>query len=223
MEPFSSGAIALGPGWHAFTDVHSWLRYGAIFALATASGAVLGYHPVYRGRPMRVADLELRKTLLVYSAVGALIAIVCATNPSMAFVIFGIGGLLRFRTDVGLSKHTGHAIIASLIGLCWGLGLELVGLFATAYFWVMIYALERSPLQELVIGGLSLPNMGAAADAYRQAISEAGGRVTAHDKNFKKQQMTFVFLIPGKVGLEPVVQAVERIPESLRGTPHFSE
>lgn len=223
MEPFSSGALALGPGWAAFSDLDSWLRYATIFLLATASGALLGYHPVYRGRPMRVEDLELRKTLLVYSAVGALIAIVCATTPSMAFVIFGIGGLLRFRTDVGLSKHTGHAIIASLIGLCWGLGLELVGVFATAYFWVMIYVQERSPLQELVVGGLALPEMGAAADAYRQAIGRAGGRVTAHDKNFKKQQMTFVFVMSDKRGLEPVVRAVEEIPEALRGTPHFPE
>ena len=223
MDVFATDTITLGPGWAAFADLQSWLRYALIFVLATASGAALGYHPVYRGRPMQIADLEIRKTLIIYSAVGALIAVVCATTPSMAFVIFGIGGLMRFRTDVGLSKHTGHAIFASLIGLCWGLGLQLVAVFATAYFWVMIYVLERTPLREFVVGGVALVDMSGAADAYRAAITTAGGRITAHDKNFKKQQMTFVFWLPARATLEPLVEAVARIPEPLRGTPHFPE
>lgn len=222
MDAFVGGDLALGPGWQAFGDQASWLRYASIFLLASASGAALAYHPVYRGRPVRIRDLELRRTLLIYSVVGALIAVVCATAPSMAFVIFGIGGLMRFRTDVGESKHTGQAIVASLVGLCWGLQLQMVAVFATVYFWVLIYLLERSPLHELIVGGVAVGDMTPSASAYRKAIEAAGGRVTAHDKNFKKQQMAFAFRAPSE-GLAPVVESVERIPEGLRGAPHWPE
>jgi len=223
MDTLAPQALHLGPGWAAFTDPASWLRYATILALATLSGLLLAYHPVHRGRPLTTADVEQRKTLLVYSAVGALIALICGTTPSMAFVIFGIGGLMRFRTDLGASKHTGHTMMATLIGLCWGLGLELVGTFATIYFWAMIYVLERAPLLEIVVGGISVHDMSAAADAYKQAIAQAGGQLTAHSKRFKKQEMVFVFRLAHHQELTKLVEAAASIPETLRGTPHWPE
>jgi hypothetical protein len=223
MDLFGSGDVRMGPGWAAFGDPESYLRYAAILILATLSGAVLAHHPVLRGRPMHLEDLEQQKTLVVYSVVGALIAIICSTNPSMAFVIFGIGGLMRFRTDLGASKHTGHTIMGTLVGLCWGLGLELVATFATLYFWLIIYVLERAPVMQLTVGGVTVADMGEAANAYRKAIQRAGGLLTAHSKNFKKEQMTFVFRLRGDTGLDPVVEEVATIPAGLRGTPHWPE
>ena len=223
MDSLTLHALHLGPGWPAFGDPASWVRYATILALATASGLLLAYHPVHRGRPLTLADVELRKTLIVYSAVGALIAIICATTPSMAFVIFGIGGLMRFRTDLGASKNTGHTMMATLIGLCWGLGLELVAAFATAYFWVMIYALERTPLQEVVIGGLDVQNMSASAEAYKKVIKECGGQITAHSKRFKKQEMVFVVRLPDHHDLGRIMEASNAIPDPLRGIPNWPE
>ena len=34
----------------------------------------------------------------------------------VAFVIFGIGGLMRFRTELAASKHPGQTIMTTLIG-----------------------------------------------------------------------------------------------------------
>ena len=120
------GEVTIGPGWEAFTDPARYWQYGLILVAATISGTVLAYHPVYRGRPASMEALELRKTLIIYTAVGALIAIICTVNATMAFVIFGIGGLMRFRTQLGASKSTGYAIMGTLVGLCWGLGLEMI-------------------------------------------------------------------------------------------------
>jgi hypothetical protein len=223
MDPFGMGQVRLGPGFAAFADPESYLRYATILVLATASGALLAYHPVHRGRPLHVADLEQRKTLIVYSVVGALIAIICSVNPSMAFVIFGIGGLMRFRTDLGASKHTGHTIMGALIGLCWGLGLELVATFATLYFWVMIYALESAPVVELRVGGIAVGDMPAAADAYREAIGRAGAQVSAQSKSFKKQQMSFVIRLAKGSTLDRVSDEVGKLPAELRGTPDWPE
>ncbi len=215
--------VSLGPGWEAFQDPQLYIQYALILLAATASGAILAYHPIYRGRPASMEDLELKKTLIIYTAVGALIAIICTVNPSMAFVIFGIGGLMRFRTNLGASKSTGHAIMGTLVGLCWGLGLQMVAVFATVFFWLMILFLERASIVELTVGGVKIPKMGPSTEAYREALAKAGCTVSSHSKNFKKVQMTFVFRLPGKVSLESVINSVDNIPEELKGTPDWPE
>jgi hypothetical protein len=211
----------LGPGWSGFSKPELYLKFTMILVAATASSALLAFHPVYRGRPTSLADLDLRKTLIIYGIVGALIAVICSVSPPMAFVIFGIGGLMRFRTDVGASKDTGHTIIATLVGLCWGLGLELVAALATVYCWIIIFALERSRPIELTVGGVGIPEMGRAAEAYRDAIKRTGGRVLGHAKDFKRSQMTFVFRLPRHSSEEALAREVAVIPDQLRGTPDW--
>jgi hypothetical protein len=213
--------LTTGPGLAAFADPMRWLQYAQILIEATLSGVILAYHPIYRGRPKSMEDLELAKTLIIYSVVGALISIICTTAPSMAFVIFGIGGLMRFRTNLDSSKSTGHAIIGTIIGLCWGLGLELVGVIGTLFFWGMIFFLEGITVVELIVGGVKVSNMSQSAEAYREAIGRGGCKLGAHRKSFKKGEMTFVFKLPRAIPLERVVAEVEKIPEDLRGTPDW--
>jgi hypothetical protein len=211
----------VGPGWAAFRDIDLYLRFASILLAATTSAGLLAFHPVHRRRSISLADLDLRKTLIIYGIVGALIAVICTVSPPMAFVIFGIGGLMRFRTDVGASKDTGHTIMATLIGLCWGLGLELIAVLATVFFWLLIYALDRAPPAELTVGGVGLLDMGRAADAYREAIGRAGGSVLGHAKDFKRAQMSFVYRMPAAGTDEALAREVARIPDALRGTPDW--
>jgi hypothetical protein len=215
------GALTQGPGLSAFADPLKWIQSALILFEATISGVVLAYHPIYLGRPKTMEDLELAKTLIIYSVAGALISIICTAAPSMAFVIFGIGGLMRFRTNLDSSKSTGHAIIGTLIGLCWGLELQLVAVLALLFFWLMIFFLERATVIELNVGGVKVAQMAASADAYRESIGRAGCRLSAHRKNFKKGEMAFVFKLPRKIPIEKVIGEVEKIPEDLRGTPDW--
>lgn len=222
-EQIGAKHLVLGPGWSAFSHPDQYLRYGLVLVAATASGAILAYHPVHRNRQVTLAVLEQRKTLMVYSVVGALIAVLCAANPSMAFVIFGIGGLMRFRTDTGESKSTGHTIMATLVGLSWGLGLELVAVLATVYFWVMVYVLERGAVYNLSVGGVPVADMPRSEDAYRQAINRAGCRNLGHSKNFKTLQMSFMIEMVDESTMKRVLKELEAIPEPLRGITDWSQ
>lgn len=213
--------LDVGPGWAAFMDAELYVRFAGVLLAAAACATLLAFHPVYRGRSVSLADLDLRKTLIIYGIVGALIAVICTVSPSMAFVIFGIGGLMRFRTDVGASKDTGHTIMATLIGLCWGLGLELVAVLATVFFWILIFALDRAPPGELTVGGVGLLDMGRSAEAYRAAIARAGGSVLGHAKDFKRAQMSFVYRLPAAGSEEQLAREVAQIPDLLRGTPDW--
>jgi hypothetical protein len=214
--------LTSGPGWAAFSDPQQYWRAALILLAATASGAVLAYHPVHRGRPLTLDILEQRKTIIIYSSVGALIAIICTAAPSMAFVIFGIGGLMRFRTNTGESTVTGQTIMGTLIGLCWGLGLQLVAVLATLYFVLMIYVLEAAPIQKVTIG-IDIANMHRAAELYRAALERAGCSVLSHGKSFKKSQMSFVVKLPRNFGVEEAMRAFADIPEELRGTVDWPE
>lgn len=213
--------FTLGPGWAAFFDYQLYWRYGFVLLAATVSGVILAYHPVYRSRRPTMESLELSKTLIIYTVVGALIALICTVNPSMAFVIFGIGGLMRFRTNLEDSKSTGHAIIGTLIGLSWGLGLQLVAVFATVFFWLMIFFLERSQIMELEVGGVAIARMSESTEVYRKALLSQGCTVLSCSKNFKKAQMTFIYRKPKNTTIEEIAQSVNQIEESLRGTPDW--
>ena len=219
----AASKVSMGPGFAAFLDPSQYMEYSLILIAATLSGAALAFHPVYKGRPRTLETIELSKTLMMYSVGGALISIICTVNPSMAFVIFGIGGLMRFRTQLGQGKSTGHAIIGTLIGLCWGLGLEMVAVIATGYFWGMIFFLERTRTVEISVGGVDLALMPAATVAYRKAIANSGCRMLADSKNFKKREMVFFFSVPRKVPMERVIGAIDEIAPELRGTPDLPE
>lgn len=209
--------VSLGPGWEAFADPEQYLHAALVLLTATLSGLVLAFHPVYRGRAISLVDLEQRKTLVLYSSVGALIAIICTVAPSMAFVIFGIGGLMRFRTNTGESKTTGHTIMGTLVGLCWGLGLQLVAVLATLYFWIMIYLLEAVRIEQLVVAGIDQALWGRAADAYREALAQAGCKVLGLSKSFKKGQMTFTLRVPRTFTSDDVNRALANVPTELHG------
>jgi hypothetical protein len=211
-----------GPGWAAFTEPRQYVSAALVLLAATLSGALLAHHPVYRGRSITLGILEQRKTLIIYSTVGALIAIICTVAPSMAFVIFGIGGLMRFRTVTGESTTTGHTIMGTLIGLSWGLGLQLVAVLATIYFWIMIYVLEAALIQKVIVG-IEVSSMTRSAEAYRDALQRAGCRVLGHSKSFKKAQMSFVVRSPRGLDTETIWNALGAIPEELRGTVDWPE
>jgi hypothetical protein len=210
--------LSSGPGWAAFSDPSRYLQFGLVLLLATLSGVLLALHPVYGGRSRSLEDIERQKTLVVYAVVGALIAIICTVAPSMAFVIFGIGGLLRFRTATGDSNTTGHIIMATLIGLCWGLGLQLVAALATLYFWVMIYVLEGGSVRELTVVGVAVSELPRAAEAYRAAFTKAGCKVLGQRKSLKKEKLELVMRVPKAFTGDDAAKVVEGIAVELRGT-----
>ena len=79
-----------------------------------------------------LADLEERKALILLGVVGAVVAELSGTSQTLAFVIFGIGALLRFRTVLDNPKLTGKAIMVVVVGLACGMGSWAMAVFVTA-------------------------------------------------------------------------------------------
>jgi len=66
----------------------------------------------------------------------------------MAFVIFGIGSLVRFRTVLDNPKLTGKAIMVIVIGLACGMNQWAMAAFVTAVTWVLTGRLRSERIEE---------------------------------------------------------------------------
>src|SRR5438067_3386367 len=98
------------------------LRLFLSLGLAVGCAWVIAWHPRRSSLANPLADLEERKALVLLGMVGAVVAELSGTSQTLAFVIFGIGALLRFRTLLDNPKLTGKAITVVVVGLACGMG-----------------------------------------------------------------------------------------------------
>lgn len=208
----------LGRAWQGFTDVSLMVDIALLLLLAVLLGAAIAYHPTARSKASSLEELEQPKTFIMYAMVGAVIGVVVSIYPIMGPVIFGIGGLLRFRTNVGPAKDTGRVILAVIVGVACGLKLLVVAVFATAFGWVLIWLLERRPYGRLQVRGLGAAVIPRAAETYRQILVTAGCRILGEKRKFTKGMVTFVFVAPRALDREALEQhIVQTVADEIRG------
>lgn len=218
-DPATFGPDELIRGWDGFVNGWFMLNMASVLVLAVVLGAVIAYHPSVRRKASTIDDLDQPKTFLMYALVGALVALVVEVNSIMGLVIFGIGGLLRFRTNVGEAKDTGRVILAAVIGICCGLKLIVVAVLATAFGFVLIAYLEGQTAGRMLVKGLSREAIPKAAEAYRALLTSAGCKILGERKKFTKGSVTFVFRAPSHLDREEMEHKFESaVPEPIRGS-----
>jgi hypothetical protein len=212
-------SVAADPisGWAAFGDLSFVLHMTAVLMFAMALGMLIAYHPVTRRKATSLERLDQPKTFVTYAMVGAVVAQIVNVRPEMALVVFGIGGLLRFRTDVGEAKDTGRVILVTVAGLCTGLELYVVAVLTTVLGWLAILLLDRSIAGRLLVEGLDPKVIPDSARAYVAALADSGCVVVGEQKNAAKGRLALVFKAQ-KVPDDATFRALqERVPPELRG------
>jgi uncharacterized membrane protein YhiD involved in acid resistance len=222
LQPLAAGDV--GVGWGAFTDLELLAQMAVVLVLAVALAAVIAYHPSARRRASTLEQIEQPKTFMTYAMVAALIAIIVEVQPSMALVVFGIGGLMRFRTQVGEAKDTGRVILVTVVGLCCGLQLYVVAVLATALGWLLVFALERTSVARARVQGLAIDQLDAAATAHAEALRKLGCVVLGTDTQVRKHDacVTLVYRAPASVGQAQLAEAFAQLPASVRGPVHWA-
>ena len=219
FEHLSTGAgLPTGVGWQAFADLQFIGQMIVVIAVSVALAALIAYHPMTRRKATTLEEIEQPKTFIMYSMVGAIIAIVVRTQPSMALVVFGIGGLMRFRTNVGQAKDTGRVILVTVVGLSCGLELYVVAVLTTAVAWLIILALERSSIERVVIQGLDKVRFQRASEDYGGARRELGCEVIGEDKRVKKGSLTIIYRAPRGLARGRLEERLARLPDAERDT-----
>ncbi len=188
-------AAPMGEGWAGFADIGFLFRSLLTLILATLLGAALAYHPRLLSTADTLEEIEARKVFMLYSVIGALIGmLVVKYGLVVGFVLFGIGGLIRFRTILRSAVLTGQVIFVTLIGLSCGLDLPHVAVLATAFGFVLIYVLDANITYQADIRELPAERYVEATEAYRRAIESVGCKVIRERKNPSKHRLTLIFV-----------------------------
>ena len=181
-------------GWTGFTDLQFLINLLLTLTLAAVLGAIIAYHPRYVRSADTLQELEAPKVYILYAVIGSLIGIlVVKYGLVIGFVLFGIGGLIRFRTVLRSAHLTGHVIFVTLIGLATGLALPHVAVVATAFGFLLIYVLHARITYRIDVRGLSSPVVGDAAAAYRRVLEQQGCRILSEKKNPAKERVSLIF------------------------------
>ncbi len=216
VEPTGS----LGEGWKGFTDLYFLFNALMTLTLATVLGAIIAYHPKHEQTADTQAEVEAPKVYMLYAVIGALIGImVVKYGLVVGFVLFGIGGLIRFRTLLGSARLTGQVILVTLIGLSCGLDLPHVAVLATAFGFGLIFLLDARIIYRIDIKALPADRVSEAAAAYRALIEAQGCRIMNEKKDPGKKRITFIFQSAGNIKRPELENRLEtEIEEGLRGS-----
>ena len=103
-------------GWRSFTEWRELVRLLVSVPLAILLVLPIVYTRFGKKHAYELATVEENKALILYAAVSAAVAVLVLEHPAMALVVFGMGGLIRFRTRTGSGLGTGRAIFAVVIG-----------------------------------------------------------------------------------------------------------
>ena len=210
----------VGEGWTGFTDLDVLLHFGLTLILAAALGAVIAYHPRTQKTVDTVEEAETPKIYITYSVIGAIIGLmVLQYGLVVGFVVFGIGGLIRFRTTLPSATKTGRLILVTLIGLSLGLDLPHLAVLATAFGFGLVYLLDARITYRIEVKGLKKDKIPEAADAYAAVLAQRRYRVLSEKRSFSKGRVSFVFQTSPKISRNELEDDFERrIPEKVRGS-----
>src|SRR6266403_1262895 len=142
IDPKGNSWVSIQKSVEQFGHPEFILRLFLSLSLAVGCAYAIAWHPRRASLADPLADLEERKALILLGVVGAVVAELSGTSQTLAFVIFGIGALLRFRTVLDNPKLTGKAIMVVVVGLACGMGSWAMAVFVTIFGWLLVYWLD---------------------------------------------------------------------------------
>src|SRR5438067_5494399 len=142
IDPKGNSWLSIEKSVEQFAHPSFILRLFLSLSLAVGCAFAIAWHPRRASIRNPLADFEERKALILLGVVGAVVAELSGTSQTLAFVIFGIGALLRFRTLLDNPKLTGKAIMVVVVGLACGMGSWAMAVFVTAFSWLLMFWLD---------------------------------------------------------------------------------
>lgn len=185
-----------GKGWGQLTELQEMGQFLLGLVEVTVMTAVIAYHPAIRADRRKLAEYQVPGTLFVYALIGMVVGFLVMNHGAIiGFVIFGIGGLLRFRTDVGKMSDTMRLILVTLVGLCVGLDLPVMALITTASAWAIVYAFGASPYHVVEVKFADVHATAQARETLEADLKSAGFSIAGLSK--AKAKHTFSFTVVG--------------------------
>ena len=201
IDPQGNSWLSMQHSLEQFRHPEFMLRLLLSLALAVACAWVVAWHP-RSARVESLSNLEERKTLVLLGMVGAVVAELSGVSQTLAFVIFGIGALLRFRTVLDNPKLTGKAITVVVIGLACGMGSWVMAVFVTAFSWVLVFWLDSRISCRLRIRLVrDVADSDPVVGALQSLLISRGCQLQSSAYNKAKRQLVYFLHIPAELDL----------------------
>lgn len=204
--------------WSGLTDMRFIAPSVGILLLAALLGALIGYHPATRRTIDGLHEADMPHVYVMYAVIGAVIGVaVREFGTVVGVVVFGIGGLLRFRSVADSTRDTVRLIIVTLVGLIAGLGLLLFAVIITLFTFALIYLFDTSPPYRIRVEGIAKDRAGSCADVYRGILKGHGCSIIAEHHSLEKARIEFVFRLPRRSTRDRLDVELRSIAADLRG------
>src|SRR5438067_1587163 len=201
IDPKGNSWVSIQQSVEQFGHPEFILRLFLSLSLAVGCAYAIAWHPRRASLADPLADLEERKALILLGVVGAVVAELSGTSQTLAFVIFGIGALLRFRTLLDNPKLTGKAIRVVVVGLACGMGSWAMAVFVTAFSWLLMFWLDSHSSCEVRIRLNNGADVKPVFDTVQSLLLSHKCRLQSSSLYEDKGRMVFLLYIPN--GVDP--------------------
>src|SRR5256886_9876431 len=201
IDPKGNSWVSIQQSIQQFGHPEFILRLFLSLTLALGCAFAIAWHPRRASLRDPLADFEERKALILLGVVGAVVAELSGTSQTLAFVIFGIGALLRFRTLLDNPKLTGKAIMVVVVGLACGMGSWAMAVFVTAFSWLLLLWLDSHSSCEVRIRLNNGADAKPVFDTVQSLLLSHKCRLQSSALYEDKGRMVFLLYIP--TGVDP--------------------
>jgi len=201
IDPKGNSWVSIQKSVEQFAHPSFILRLFLSLTLAVGCAFAIAWHPRRASLRDPLRDFEERKALILLGVVGAVVAELSGTSQTLAFVIFGIGALLRFRTLLDNPKLTGKAIMVVVVGLACGMGSWAMAVFVTAFSWLLMFWLDSHSSCEVRIRLDETEDPKPVFDAVQSLLLSHKCRLQSSSLYEDKGRMVFLLYLPN--GVDP--------------------
>jgi hypothetical protein len=201
IDPKGNSWFSIEKSVEQFAHPDFILRLFLSLALAVGCAFAIAWHPRRASLRDPLRDFEERKALILLGVVGAVVAELSGTSQTLAFVIFGIGALLRFRTLLDNPKLTGKAIMVVVVGLACGMGSWAMAVFVTAFSWLLMFWLDSHSSCEVRVRLDQAEDPRPVFDAVQSLLLSHKCRLQSSSLYEDKGRMVFLLYLPN--GVDP--------------------
>ena len=201
IDPKGNSWVSIEQSLEQFAHPSFILRLFLSLTLAVGCAFAIAWHPRRASLRDPLSDFEERKALILLGVVGAVVAELSGTSQTLAFVIFGIGALLRFRTLLDNPKLTGKAIMVVVVGLACGMGSWAMAVFVTAFSWLLMFWLDSHSSCEVRIRLNNGADSKPVFDTVQSLLLSHRCRLQSSALYEDKGRMVFLLYLP--TGVDP--------------------
>jgi hypothetical protein len=201
IDPKGNSWLSIEKSVEQFAHPSFIFRLFLSLTLAVGCAFAIAWHPRRASLRDPLKDFEERKALILLGVVGAVVAELSGTSQTLAFVIFGIGALLRFRTLLDNPKLTGKAIMVVVVGLACGMGSWAMAVFVTGFSWLLMFWLDSHSSCEVRIRLDETEDAKPVFDAVQSLLISHKCKLQSSSLYEDKGRMVFLLYLP--TGVDP--------------------